>query len=352
MGSEGVSMSDHMQEGAVYVQTNDASDNRIVAYRRSADGALHPLGSYSTGGRGTGKPHLPSQSSVVLSRDGRWLLATNAGSDELTLFAVEPDGLGLADRVASGGAGPTSAAVHGDLVYVLNNGSASISGFRIADGRLSPLPDSTRTLSADDADPAQISFSPDGRTLVVTERGTNSISSFAVDERGYAEGPATIASAGATPYGFDFTAAGSVVVTEAFGGEIGRAAASSYSIAGPGRLAPVSGSVGDTRSEVCWAAATKDGRYVYVTNFGDGTISSYTIGSDGALELLEPVAGSTRLGEPGIRDEALTRDGSFLYAIDADAQRVHAWSVEDGGRLRPVGAFEGVPETVAGLAAS
>src|SRR5881398_1389894 len=126
MGSEGVSMNDHTQAGAVFVQTNDAADNQIVAYRRSADGALHPLGSYSTGGRGTGKPHLPSQSSVVLSRDGRWLLVTNGGSDELTLFAVEPDGLRPADRVASGGAGPTSVAVHDDLVYVLNNGAPSI----------------------------------------------------------------------------------------------------------------------------------------------------------------------------------------------------------------------------------
>jgi 6-phosphogluconolactonase len=345
-------MNDHVAEGAVFVQTNDEADNQIVAYRRSADGALQPLGSYSTGGRGTGKPHLPSQSSVVLSRDGRWLLVTNGGSDELTLFAVEPDGLRAPDRIASGGAGPTSVAVHDDLVYVLNNGAPSIAGFRLMGGKLTALEGSRRPLSADDADPAQISFSPDGRTLVVTERGTNSISAFAVDERGYADGPTTIESAGATPYGFDFTASGTVVVTEAFGGEIGRAAASSYSITGPGRLAPVSGSVGDTRSEVCWAAATKDGRYVYVTNFGDGTISSYAIGADGALELLEPVAGSTRLGEAGIRDEALTRDGSFLYAIDADAQRVHGWSVEDDGRLRPVGAFEGVPETVAGLAAS
>jgi 6-phosphogluconolactonase (cycloisomerase 2 family) len=143
-----------------------------------------------------------------------------------------------------------------------------------------------------------------------------------------------------------------MVVTEAFGGAIGAAAASSYAVQAPGRLAPVSGSVGDTRSEVCWAAVTKNGRYAYVTNFGDGTISSYTIGADGTLALLEPVAGATRLGEPGIRDEALTRDGSYLYAIDADAQRVHAWSVGGDGRLAPVGAFEGVPETVAGLAAS
>ena len=112
----------------------------------------------------------------------------------------------------------------------------------------------------------------------------------------------------------------------------------------------VSGSVADTRSEVCWAVAT--GRFAYVTNFGDGTISSYAIGSDGSIELLEPVAASTRLGEPGIRDEALTRDGRFLYAIDADAQRVFGWSVAADGKLEPLGEFEGVPVTVAGLAAS
>jgi 6-phosphogluconolactonase len=333
------------QAGAVYVQTNDADGNEVVAYRRSGDGALHPLGRYATGGRGNGMPHLPSQSSLVLSGDGRWLLVTNAGSDDVTLFAVESDGLRLADRAESGGSGPTSVAVHDGLVYVLNNGSGSIGGFRVADGKLMPLEGSSRPLSAPDADGAQVSFSRDGRTLVVTERGTNSISSYAVDERGYADGPAT-------PYGFDFTARGAVIVTEAFGGEIGKAAASSYSVTAPGRLAPVSGSVGDTRSEVCWAAATRDGRFVYVTNFGDGTISSYSVAADGSLALLEPVAASTRLGEPGIRDEALTADGAYLYAIDADAQRVHGWSVAEDGRLEPVGSFDGLPATVAGLAAS
>ncbi len=50
----------------------------------------------------------------------------------------------------------------------------------------------------------------------------------------------------------------------------------------------MSGSVADTRSEVCWAVVTRDGRYAFVTNFGDGTISSYTVGDGGALELLEP----------------------------------------------------------------
>ena len=114
-------------------------------------------------------------------------------------------------------------------------------------------------LSAEDADPAQVAFSLDSRTLVVTERGTDSISTYTIDEHGYATGPTTISSSGKTPYGFGFTADGAMIVTEAFGGAVGAAAASSYSITDPGKLAPVSGSVGDTRSEVCWAAVTNDG---------------------------------------------------------------------------------------------
>ena len=54
----------------VYVQTNDAERNEVIAFERSADGRLSPLGSFDTGGRGTGKPHLASQSSLVLSDDG------------------------------------------------------------------------------------------------------------------------------------------------------------------------------------------------------------------------------------------------------------------------------------------
>lgn len=337
---------------AVYVQTNDQTHNEVLAFSRRADGRLTAAGRFETGGRGTGEPHLPSQSSLALSDDGAWLLAVNAGSDELSLFEIAEDGLRLADCVASGGGAPTSVAVHGTLVYVLNSAASNIAGLEIRDGKLVGLEGSTRPLSDADADPAQIAFSADGATLVVTERGTDSISSYAVDERGFAEGPTTIGSSGQTPYGFGFTADGALIVTEAFGGAPGAAAASSYALTEPGRLSPVSGSVADTRSEVCWAVVTNDGRYAFVTNFGDGTISSYAIAGDGSIELHNPVAAATRLGRKGIRDEAITRDGRYLYAIDTDARRVYGWRVSDAGELESIGDFEGVPETVAGLAAA
>jgi 6-phosphogluconolactonase (cycloisomerase 2 family) len=337
---------------AVYVQTNDATGNEVIAFRRTGDGALAPLGRYSTGGRGTGSPHLASAGSVVLSDDGRWLLVVNAGSDELSLFAVQPDGLRLADHAGSGGSKPTSVAVSGALVYVLNNGTPNISGFNLTDGKLTALAGSTRPLSSADADPAQISFTPNGGALIVTERGTNSISSYVLDQRGYAQGPTTIRSSGQTPYGFGLTADGSLIVSEAFGGAAEAAAASSYAVSGAGELTMVSGSVGDTRSEVCWVALTKDDRFAYVTNFGDGTVSCYEITTDGSLRLHDPVAGSTGQGEKGLRDEAISGDGRHLYAIHADSQKLLGWAVGQGGQLTPVGEFEGVPDTVAGLAAS
>ena len=88
---------------AVYVQTNDAADNEVVAFKRSEDGSLSTSRRYSTGGRGTGTPHLPSQNSIVLGADGRWLLVVNAGSDELSQSPpAVPDAPAACDVAAAG----------------------------------------------------------------------------------------------------------------------------------------------------------------------------------------------------------------------------------------------------------
>ena len=337
--------------GFVYVQTNAEEMNEVVVYRRHADGRLERLGSYLTGGTGSGKPHLPSQSSVVLS-DGK-LFVANAGSGDVTVFAIDEEALILADRASSRGSAPTSIAVHDEHVYVLNTGGQpNVAGFRLdAQGRLVALPGSTQSLGVG-SDPAQVAFSLDGRTLLVTDRAADAIHAFAVDADGVAGAPVANPSSGATPYGFDFTPDGAVIVTEAAGAQVGKATASSYRLNGDGELVPVSGAVPSTRSEVCWAVVSKDGRTVFVTNFGDGTISTYAIGEDGSIELREAVAATTIEGEPGLRDEALSADGRYLYALHADAREVFAWEVGDGGTLTALGSANGLPATAAGLAAS
>ena len=62
-------------------------------------------------------------------------------------------------------------------------------------------------------------------------------------------------------------------------------------------------------------------------------------------------AGVTEDGRPGLRDEDLSDDGRFLYAIDADQGQIVGWAVDDRGQLSMLGAWGGVPTTVAGLAA-
>jgi 6-phosphogluconolactonase len=342
-------MSSRSSIPAVYVQTNESGANRVIAFRRAADGTLAELGSYPTGGAGDGTPHLTSQGSVVLTGDGRHLLVANVGSGDVSAFLVTNQGLEPV-RAAPAGKSPKSIAERDGLVYVLATGDPSLRGFRVGEGGLEPLTDSERTL-ASGADPAQVGFAPDGSALVVTDRGTDSVVVHPVAPEGLLGEPTVHPSSGPTPYGFAFTSSGMLVVTEAFGAETGRAAASSYSLAG-GSLTPVTKSIGNGRSEICWAVVSTDDRYAFTTNFADGAVSRWAIGTDGRLELDDAAAGVAVDGQPGLRDVDLTSDGRFLYVIDTQTRRIFGWAVGDGGSLAPVGSWEGVPATVAGLAAS
>jgi 6-phosphogluconolactonase len=329
---------------AVYVQTNESGGNRVMAFRREDDGSLSELGAYDTGGRGDGKPHLTSQGSVVLTGDGSHLLVTNAGSGDVSVFAVTSDGLSLVETVATGSS-PKSVAEHRGVVYVLNTGRSSLFGFRLDD-----LERIGEFALAEDSDPAQVGFAPDGASVVVTDRSADAIVQFPVDEDGRLGAGQTSPSSGPTPYGFAF-AGDTLVVTEAFGAAKGKAAASSYRL-GAGHATPISRSVGNGRSEICWAVATDDGRYAFTTNFADGAVSRWAIAGDGSITLEDAAAGVAVDGRPGLRDEDLTGDGRFLYAVDTDSGRVFGWAVKNGGTLDPVGSWAELPLTAAGLAAS
>jgi 6-phosphogluconolactonase len=138
-------------------------------------------------------------------------------------------------------------------------------------------------------------------------------------------------------------------VTEAFGAQKGKAAASSYVLDGSAAR-PVTASIGNGRSEICWAVATGDGRYVFTTNFADGAVSRYSVARDGTLQIEDATAGMSVDGQSGLRDEALTKDG-YLYAIDADSGSIFGWSVGSDGSLAAIGSWGELPSTIAGLAA-
>ena len=332
--------------GAVYTLTNLAAGNAVAVFDRAADGSLSPAGTYATGGLGTGAS-LGSQGAIVVTRDGRHVVGVDAGSNEVSAFAIEKDGLRLLNRVPSGGLRPTSVTADHKLVYVLNADSGTISGFTLSKHGLAPIPGSTRGLSAGAAVPSQIKFDNGGSTLVVTERGSNTIDTFAVDKDGYAAAPVTSPSVGAAPFGFDFDNKGHLIVSDANAGP-GESAATSYSIADSGALSLITGPVLTHQAAACWIVASKDGRYAYAANAGSGSVSGFSVGHDGALTLL----GSTQLGATSRPlDEAISGNGRYVYVLTAGFNGVRGFRIQNDGSLEPVAAVGGLPAAPAGLAA-
>ena len=340
--------------GAVYTLSNAVTGNAVLSYHRAPDGSLTPAGSFATGGAGTGAG-LGSQGAVVLSANGRYLLAVNAGSNEVTSFAVEGSGaLVLRSTIGSGGTTPISVTIWGRLVYVLNaGGTGNISGFRLAnDGSLSAIAGSSRPLSSNAAGAAQVQFARQGRVLVVTEKNTNAIDTYLVGQGGLATGPQVHASSGATPFGFAISNTGLLIVSEAFGGAPDASAASSYEIGHDGALHLLSASVPTTETAACWFVVTKDHRFAYTTNTGSGTISGYSV-RQGRLTLLDSdgVTAVVGAGTTPI-DVALSGNSRFLYSLNAGTETITSYAVNANGSLTAVaGGASGLPDGAVGLAA-
>jgi 6-phosphogluconolactonase len=322
--------------GAVYTQTNSPTGNAVHRLDRGPDGSLTPVATYRTGGLGTGAG-LGSQGAVALSDDGRVVIAVDAGSNDIAAFRVGRRGhLTLVDRLPSGGVTPVSVDIAGGAAYVLNaGGTPNVTGFDV-DGSGKLRPGTTSALTAGASGAAQVSVSPDGRDLVVTERLSNRIETLPL-RFGRIGAPVVTASNGAVPFGFGFSGRGDLVVSEA-----GASTVSSYRLAGGGAARAITGSLPVGQGAACWVAVTADGRFAYTGN-ATGSISGFAIARDGALSALN-ADGLTALAP---RPNDLAVAGGYLYAVNPGVGEVTAYRVRNDGRLD---ALPGVADLGAGLA--
>ena len=385
------------QTGAVFVATNHNNTNtmpadgepanQIVMYRRANDGSLSHAGNFDTGGQGSGPGQrfagdgLGSSHSVQLSSNGRWLLTTNAGSDTLSLFRVKKDRLELRDVAPTGDGSPShrfpnSVTQHGRLIYVLNSaGNGSITGFWLHPrGKLIPIPNSTRELGANQTrfapdalfNPTQVSFTPDGKKLVVTIKdgpaegaipgvtptGPGRVLVFNVNKRGRPSQNFTQTNFdNRGPFGFSFDRKGNLLIALFIGGPDLTGAAGSYRINRNNTLTPITPLV-DAGGEIdlCWLE--NNGRYAYGANYTTGVISSFRIGYDGSLTLLESAAGLTDM--PSVSqgstplDLGVSANGRFLYNVLPGSGAVAGWKINHNGSLTKIGEFSGLGQTING----
>ncbi len=333
--------------GAVFVMTNAADKNEIIAYRRTADGSLEQGHAFLTGGRGSGgtTDPLASQGSLTLSQDHRFLFAVNAGSGDISVLLVRGSNLWLLDKAPCGGSEPVAVAQHGNLVYVVNAGGTSdVVGFWLErDGRLRPIPNSTTFLSTGTSGPGSLSFSPDGEFLLVTEKATNQIDTFHVQTNGTLAPVVVNPSAGPGAFAVLFAPNGSALVAETGpAGGSDASAISSYSVLSNGTLSTVSASVPTLGAATCWLAITPDGKFAYTSNAGSATISGFAIGATGALTPVSgTIVGTNPAGSTNL-DLAISSDGKFLYTLNSGTGTVSIFGINHDGTLTSIGDVDGL----------
>jgi 6-phosphogluconolactonase (cycloisomerase 2 family) len=342
---------------AVFVQTNDPAGNKVLVYDRSVTGVLTPAGTYATGGNGGAaagaqSDKLASQGSLLYDPDQQLLVAVNAGSDSLSAFKVDGDRLSLTQVVPSGGEFPASLTADGHLLYVLNAGDdGNINGFRIAGGRLHPLPASTRSLGLGNTNPpnfltspGQVGFTPDGSRLIVTTKASGShIDVFPIRVDGRPAAPIVNPAATPVPFAFTFQLGSGRLVD----GEAGASSLTTYAIQADGTLSDPR-SLGDGQAALCWI--TRVGDYYYVSNTGSNTVSGYRLAADGTPSLVTPT-GVVATTEAGTIDSAAAA-GRFLYVETGIGGTVDEFRVESDGTLTSIGTVTGLPAGIEGIAAT
>jgi 6-phosphogluconolactonase len=329
--------------GYVYVDDNAGGQNTIAGFARRADGTLTPLpGSpFNDGGAGTGSG-LASQGAVQISSDGRYVLAVDAGSNQISVLRIRHDGgLKLVSVAPSGGVKPVSVAEHDGLVYVANAGAggSNYTGFVLYDdGRLAALAHSTVTLP-DDAQPGDVLFNSTGTNLVGTRVGSSLIDSFRVrfDGRLTPASGSPFAAQAAGPFGSEFrpTDPHQLFVSNAHAGT-GAGSVSAFGVSATGTLASIGSSrFADNQTAACWVEITHDGRFLFTVNTGSGSISRYSIAGNGTLTLLGSTAVSNQSGV-GADDARLSDDGHTLYVNESRTATVGEFTV-NGGQLTELG---------------
>ncbi len=337
------------QAPAVFVQTDNAAGNTIVAYIPTASGGLQEIGSYPTGGNGGATSgsvvdHLSSQSSLTYDRQAGLLYAVNAGSNTITVFRVRGDSLIRTQVISSGGQFPVSITDHGGQVFVLNAwGGASVAGFLQVGGYLIPMPSWTRNLGLGTSSstlftgtPGQIGFTPDGsQLLVTTKNAANTVDVFRDGPFGPAAVPTVTSLPGTIPFGFTFDQYGHLALTETAINTV-----ATFAIAPDGTLTQL-GSAATGQAATCWITAAPQGT-LYASNAGSATESTLSTEPDGAITQL-----GTTPTDPGTTDAAVSSDGQYLYVQAGGPGNVDAYRIGPGGSLTETGSVT-VPGAVGG----
>lgn len=334
--------SDIYAQNFVYVNNNTSGSNTVSAFSVGAGGSLSPVAGspFATGGAGSGD-FLFAASRARVCAVGNRLYVSNSASNNVSGFDVNPTTGGLSlvpgSPFATGGQAGNGISLDctpdGRYVIAVNAGSANVSCFSVgANGALTAVPGSPFPLVGS---PAGTRVSPDGRFLCVALLALDRVAMFTIGADGAltpVPGSTFASPAGGNVAGVEIDCSSSFVyasqaTTTGTNVDV-------FRIGADGALTLVQTSnnaAGNNSNPVLLSA---DGRFLYISNQGSNTISVFAVASDGTLS---SVPGSPFPNTGGSLPQQMATDqtGAFLY-VNNGGGSVSVFSVASNGSVTPV----------------
>jgi len=273
-------------------------------------GALTPVAGSPFGG-------VTSPSSVAVEPSTKFAYVTNFSDNTISAYGINSTTGALtpiagSPFAAAGNPVMIATEASGKYVYTANQSSADVSGFAInsSTGTLAALPGSPYS-----SGPAPVAIVVDhvGRFVYVANSAAPSISVFSISP-----GTGDLTPVPGSPFAADFFPRGFAIdphdkflyvgIASSFMGDSTEVMA--FSIGSSGTLTPVAGSPFTAARNPVSLAVDSSGKFLYVGNSQDNSLSAFSINSSGALS---PIGGSP-YPLSGFPLSAVTdASGKFLY---------------------------------------
>jgi hypothetical protein len=258
--------------------------NTVKVFSGNSTGYITYVTEVSTGGAGGA---VQSQESIYVY--GGYLFAVNPNSNTVSLFTIsnnDPTSITLVGTpVSSGGTYPLSVTAYGGIAAVVNSGDQNgIRTFTYGPSGLVPVAGSDRNLNLNltnppvsHTGPAQISFTPDGTGLIISNKdAAPPLFYFNISANGIPSAtPATSSDVGMVTFGFTFAANGNIVLTDA--APTGTSSGVIFAHVnpfpqGPSFVTPSYVLISEQIAS-CWVSFSSKINHFYVSNLGSGNIT-------------------------------------------------------------------------------
>lgn len=338
-----------------YVYVANHTGSTVSQFTIGSSGALTPMAT-PTVAAGT------NPEGVVVDPGGRYVYVSNYGSNDVSAYAIGASGALTQIVCASGcstmvpanfAAGKGAAGVTvdptGTHAYTANFSDGDVTTFSIgATGALTALPCTVGCSSFGGVQagpfPVRVVIDPGGKYAYVVNSG-NGVSQYTIDGTGHfvPDAPATVP-AFDQPLDIGLTQGAALVRTprSLYVGNFTSNDVSAYTIGSGGALTQVACTAGCSSAVPADFAAgtgahavavTPGGRYAYVANFWDGTVSQFSVAADGSL-----TARSTPTVLAGNYPMTISIDpgGWYAYVVNESSSDISAYAIGVDGTLTQV----------------